>query len=84
MAKEGLDGASVEAFLRDAARRTGWALCIGTGASMPRAIPRVGDEGSAPISTDESHSEKRPRPLVHEYKGQFASTPDDMDELCGS
>lgn len=35
MAKEGLDRSSVKAFLGDAARRTGWALCIGAGTSLP-------------------------------------------------
>lgn len=35
MAKPGLNSISVHPFLRDAAKRTGWALCIGAGTSLP-------------------------------------------------
>jgi hypothetical protein len=35
MGKPGLEGRSVEAILLDAVSRTGWALCIGAGTSVP-------------------------------------------------
>ncbi len=68
MAKEGLDGASVEAFLRDAARRTGWALCIGTGASMP-AFPSWNMLVTRLVARDVSES--RAQELAERLLSQF-------------
>lgn len=63
MVKVGLNGMSVDSFLRDAARRTGWALCIGAGTSVPvfptwdafvtRLINRdIGDQMALEISSN--------------------------------
>jgi len=42
MAKKGFEGSSVPAVLQQVCARSGWALCVGAGTSVP-AFPRWGD-----------------------------------------